>query len=785
MKKNKDLEIVLQKTDDTGNGNRLRAKATAPKLSREMHKLKRKYAMELEDIGLTDLPEPEELGFIPIYPKFDLNVSGFYSYTSPRFKQTKPLRIKTETDNMIESLNPITPLPIKPVFPPLNFYSEELRLDVDGRYPLMVASGKIINLISNVHWIANLTKVSANVWEGEIWYKRGSINFFKYTNVKIETVRSIFIANRSAKVTFTGKGLTDRVITLKFQSTYAHNVEFEFDYEEGVTPVTSIQTFAHPNHPTTITNESLSVDTVFRRCGFNVTHTAGAGAIPSSLKGSNGKWSDNEMHDAMQSYWSKFSNIAQWSLWTFFAKQHDQGSTLGGIMFDDIGPNHRQGTAVFYNSFIANAPSYDTNKPAWVNRMMFWTVVHEMGHAFNLAHSWQKEYPYLGNPWIPSLADEPEARSFMNYPYNVSGGESNFFSDFEYRFSDQELLFMRHAPAEFVQMGNANWFDNHAFEWAKKSRQPVLQLEARVHRQKNEFDFMEPVNIELKLKNISTLPEVVDSTILKDLHEMTIVIKRNDDPAKLYFPFTARCYLADKKVLQPGESLYESVFLSAGKKGWIISEPGYYCIQLCIHRKDEDIVSNPLMIRINPPRNYNESYVAQDFFSDDVSRIIAFNGSMVLDKGNEVLQEVSEKLKGSKVANHANILIATPLSMDYKLIDFTAIDKKNITSVADSNGKIKTVRARSKDANKYFEKTINKSAGDEKAVVKSMDEVVETIGHIDSRKVVDDYTKSLLDEGKRKDAVQVQENLLKVYENRGVIKHVREEIKNKIKDLRR
>ena len=64
------------------------------------------------------------------------------------------------------------------------------------------------------------------------------------------------------------------------------------------------------------------------------------------------------------------------------------------------------------------------------------------------------------------LADEPEARSFMNYPYNVAGGQAAFFADFEFRFSDQELLFIRHAPERFVQMGNAAWFDHHGFEEA-------------------------------------------------------------------------------------------------------------------------------------------------------------------------------------------------------------------------------------------------------------------------------------------------------------------------------
>ena len=98
----------------------------------------------------------------------------------------------------------------------------------------------------------------------------------------------------------------------------------------------------------------------------------------------------------------------------------------------------------------------------WVERMRFWTACHEMGHAFNLAHSWQKAF---GTGWIP-LLNEPEVRSFMNYPFRVSGGQTSFFSDFAYRFSDQELVFMRHAPERLVQMGNASWFDHHAFEQA-------------------------------------------------------------------------------------------------------------------------------------------------------------------------------------------------------------------------------------------------------------------------------------------------------------------------------
>ena len=113
---------------------------------------------------------------------------------------------------------------------------------------------------------------------------------------------------------------------------------------------------------------------------------------PPSIVGAapGGTWSDMEMHDAMQVHWSRFANTAQWAMWVFFAALHESGTGLGGIMYDDIGPNHRQGTALFVDSFIARPPSGDPNPDAWRDRMRFWTAVHEMGHAFNLAHSWQK-----------------------------------------------------------------------------------------------------------------------------------------------------------------------------------------------------------------------------------------------------------------------------------------------------------------------------------------------------------------------------------------------------------
>lgn len=366
----------------------------------------------------------------PIPPIF-LSASGLYVWTPTITLPTTPTPIPqripgpgSEVGAQVPGLVPIIRL-------------EDLRLDVDRSNPQMAASGTIYFLLTaRTHWIARLRRTGPSSWAGPIWYKDGNTSQFPYTNVKIEAYRSIFPAQRTAKVTFMGSGVPDRIVTYKFMSAYFHEVEFEFDYEQGITPVTEIDTHAHPNRPASLPKETLSIETVFQRSGFAVTVSRGGNMIPGLPPGPEKQWSDNEMHDAMQAHWSRFADRPQWALWTFFASQHEMGSSLGGIMFDDIGPNHRQGTALFYNSFISNPPANDPAPAAWVQRMRFWTAVHEMGHAFNLAHSWQKQ---LGTAWIP-LTNEPEARSFMNYPHGVSGGQTAFFRDFEFRFSDAELL---------------------------------------------------------------------------------------------------------------------------------------------------------------------------------------------------------------------------------------------------------------------------------------------------------------------------------------------------------
>ncbi|KQY99170.1 hypothetical protein ASD19_04565 [Microbacterium sp. Root53] len=636
---------------------------------------------------------------------------------------------------------------------------EELRLDVDGSYPQMTASGRSTALLSTPRtWIASIARIGSWRYAGPITYTDGyGPAGFAFDHVDIKATPSLLAGGGKAVVVYSSRSGASLTRVYSFTTPYFHRVEFEFDSTSDAEPVFEIGTHDHPNRPASLANESLSIDDVFRRAGFDVKR-APDGTVPVSGAGANSTWSDAEMHDAMQTYWSRFANAPQWSLWTFWARQHDMGHGLGGIMFDDIGPNHRQGTAIFTDSFIRDAPSGDAAPDAWDRRMRFWTAVHEMGHAFNLAHSWQKS---LGTPWIP-LSDQPEARSFMNYPYFVSGGQAAFFSDFAYRFSNEELLFLRHAPSRFVQMGNADWFDHHAFEQAFGMLPPAeYRFEVRANRERAVFDFLEPVVLEVKLTNTSGAPKIVPGDVLNPQHILTIVSAHGKD-ARQWVPFARTCTESKATVLNPGESLYASLPVFAGLNGWDVSEPGEYRVVAVVEIDGHPVRSEPFSLKVAPPRSFEEAQLAGDFLNEGVGRALAFAGTEIDASAKDTLRETIDRLPGSRAAIHAAVAIARPLARDYKLLEIP--DGAAATSLAEAGGRVRTRKADVDEAVQIAAATLATA------------EAAESLGHIRVHDLVDAFTQDVAREGAAGEAAELQMSMHDVFKSRGVLPRVLEEV---------
>ena len=148
---------------------------------------------------------------------------------------------------------------------------------------------------------------------------------------------------------------------------------------------------------------------------------------------------------------------------------------------------------------------------------------------------------------------------------------------------------------------------------------------------------------------------------------MTIITKKRGLKARELVPYAHRCWKESSIVLPPGAKRKDSIFL-VGRNGWDLAEPGYYTVQASIHVAGEDVVSPPITIRVAPPKGYEEEYVAQDFFTDEVGRVLNFDGSRHLESANQVLREVVARLPKSMAAIHSRVALANPVASDYKQI---------------------------------------------------------------------------------------------------------------------
>lgn len=707
------------------------------------------------------LPRPVPLPG-PWVPRFCGPVSGKYKYRPPVFPgPTLPTPVPGPIGS---SPRPIVPRPVPGPLIPINILQITVRVDVDRFFPQNRISIEVRRLFPNssAHAIAEVTSdrcigFNNRIIDANIVYRDGNNSLIPGTRVRFHARRTSGFNYNKYTMRLSGGGISPRTYNLSFQSRYFDPVEFEVDRVQNAgNIVTAYHTADHPNRPGNLPSEVLNFTKVFQRAGFDTRMSPNQTVIPTAGAGANGTWSDTEMHNAMVTFWSRFANRPKWAMWVLYAARHDAGRGLGGVMFDDIGPNHRQGTAIFTDSFIQDVPPGDADPAGWRRRMQFWTAVHEIGHGFNLAHSWQKALgaPQApGDPWIP-LANEPEARSFMNYPFRVSGGESSFFSDFRFRFSDNELVFMRHAPRRFVQMGNSDWFNEHGFEAPDAlDHTGQWKLEVRPNKGTNSYRFLEPVNMELKLTNTSDQAVEMDADMLEDGRHVTVFIQREGALTKQWRPMITKCHEPHNNKIDVGESLYGAHVISTSTDGWLIDEQGFYKVQAAIDMGDQIVVSNVLRLYVGPPASEAEVSVAADYFTEDVARVVNFGGAPTLDKAEDVLRQVTETCGENPAAKHAEVALTNPLLKDFKVLE--AGDSREDLAI---KTKAKKVSAAAK--------------AQTKALLGEPDKAANTMGHIPYFEQLRTVAEAMEADGDEKGAVDVMKKTIKVMKDREILPSV-------------
>lgn len=467
----------------------------------------------------------------------------------------------------------------------------ELRVDVDGRRPQDRLSGDLythfvfcgipITLYTGSFVVENVTNTgdaSAIVLSGPVVYYADASNTSDSIEVRIPRV-GYFSPPAAACVDWFTNGNLVRSYVCPKTSEYFRTATLEVDRFQGTVFPPEIDPDINPS-PNGLPS-TVDVRSTFLRSGIDlaVEHDDVLNDPDSPDTGDN--WSEVELHDLMEDRFDRFSNTLQWNLYgVIVPKFGDPNYSSGyyGTMFDwggwQAGDSFlRQGAAIAEDAIRGREVGTLYETSAKKDRLILQTFIHEIGHAFNLPHSWQR----TANP-------DSGSESFMNYPWGYTdngGGETNFWSNFRWEFDDDELIWMRHADRNDVIFGGRDWIGNNL---SADLRPSFEALEAPVEleiRSPNVFDIGVPVQLGLKLTNSSTSSVHVIDRLQPEEGLLRVVIERPNGEIVEYLPPVRRLRAPpESSELAPGDSTHASISLSFGAKGHQFAEPGQYLIRV-------------------------------------------------------------------------------------------------------------------------------------------------------------------------------------------------------------
>lgn len=435
-------------------------------------------------------------------------------------------------------------------------------------------------------------------------------------------------------------------------------VRLEQDCTAGVVPFSSYSTALLPSGGAP---RVLSINSAYQEAGVDMINAGVTNLVPIvNITPPADKWSNAELHAAMVSNFSLYQNSPQWNVWLLHALEHEMGGGLYGIMFDQQGLQ-RQGCAVFYRGIGGTT--------AEQRRLQLYTCVHELGHCFNLLHSWQKS---LASPPKPNI---PNSLSWMNYPWGYPGGATAFWNSFAFQFDPVEVAHIRHGFRNNVIMGGNPFTQGSSLrDTSGLFEEPVenhstlyLELEA-----KKSYLYGEPVVLETKLKTSSNRSTQVVSNLHADYGFVTIGIKKPSGEVVIYEPLAERCTVPSYAILNAETpSIYESSYIGFGKDGFIFDQSGNYLVKAVYYHEDGSrIVSNTISLRVKSPVTAKDDEMAEIMLQDEVGYLLAFRGSdaSYLQKGNDALGQLIEKYKDSTMAVYAQYVTGVNAQRSFKAI---------------------------------------------------------------------------------------------------------------------
>jgi hypothetical protein len=585
----------------------------------------------------------------------------------------------------------------------LGNYELELRVDVDGAHPCNMISGDFYQVSGSVKTYFGsfksasliITKTSALIT------LKGTVTTSWTTSFNIFTVTIprvyLFIPPASATIAWSNAGgTTGTTYVCPFELVYFRTVGLEEDYEQGTSLFGQYNTGLLPHGGTA---RVLDVFSAYAEAGIQMVATGGSDMVPTVEAGADAVWTNAELEAAMHKHFSLVKDVAQWQDWLFACKSRHEftsgGSVLFGIMFDYTGTCQRQGCAVFQtqiNSYYGGAGSNDAN------RHLLYCYVHELGHTFNMLHSWDK--------------GRPNALSWMNYDwkYDQLHTPGSFWANFAFIFDDLELVHIRHGFRKNVIMGGDAFNVNPGFSTDEvrlditsqviENRSGLaLEMDA-----KPVFALGEPVVVNLRLVLRDLNGKMVNAWLHPNFDLTKIAIRKPNNSVVVYRPLAEHlCAPNMQDLSQTNPSISDSAYIGYGKDGYYFDQPGIYVLRAGYHTPEGGVItSGDIQIRVRSPLSEDEDQIADLYMGDEQGKLFYLLGSdsPFLKKGNDALQTVLEKYPANPLSVYAALVKGVNAARDFKMI---GPDKQVTVRRSDPNQSSALI-------NKVFEAS-NKGAG--------------------------------------------------------------------------
>jgi hypothetical protein len=456
-------------------------------------------------------------------------------------------------------------------------------------------------------------------------------------------------------------------------SAFFRSIDLEIDRIRGTELPSPFRTDSVTARPPDLPSLELDISRAYQRAGIDMRVISDSEVFEAVEAGTDLTWTEDELHNAMQHHFSEWRDEPQWKLYLLIAthfRLYPQ-QMVTGIMYDsqyrdpnDLFP--RQGAAAFYST-IKSPKVWGTLSQAEFDRNFLRTCVHELGHAMNLLHSFDK--------------DRPDSASWMNYPWRYPhgyklppgwNGTELFWQQCRFEFDAEELRHLRHhALMEVIPGGAAFGALGHdapvptAVSTQQIESAPVgLYLRTRPERYL--FHFAEPVTVEIKLKNQSPAPMRVPDMLNPEFGLLELFIRDPRGQVRPYRPLFKLCGEAQTVELAPGDKLYESVFLAFGAGGFYFEEPGEYQLWAVYGAGGLRLRSNALRIRVAFPQSPEDEEMALRTFGQEQGHVLYMRGAEHLQDGNDQLREVTERFPTSPLSRYVHYCFGNAKAREFK-----------------------------------------------------------------------------------------------------------------------